>query len=95
MVTTVDGYSLSFRVDSKDDAVREVDEMPDFKGELGMFRDDGAAFRHFFQGVDGFHQTAEPTLGRFGLMLNIADLPEVLLGVEERGLGDINVEYQV
>jgi len=57
-------------------------------------RHDRAALGQVFQGVNGFHQTAEPTLGRFGLPSSIADVPYVLLSVEERGLGDINVEWQ-
>ena len=49
MIDPVDHYLFRLRLDSKNDPVREVDQVPNLKGKFILLRDDGTAFRHLFE----------------------------------------------
>jgi hypothetical protein len=53
--------------------MRKVKQMPDFEGELFLFRDQRTTFWQVFQRIDRLNQPAKPPFCRFRLFPDIMD----------------------
>ena len=58
VIDTKDHNTILLALDSKDDAMREVQEMPDLEGEFVPLRDFRTTLRQIFQRVDRLDKSA-------------------------------------
>jgi hypothetical protein len=67
----VDDDSLPFLVDAEDDPVRVIDMMAYLLAELICLGNERTTAREFFQRIYGCNEPAEPTFGRFRLLVDL------------------------
>jgi hypothetical protein len=68
--------------------------MADLEGELFLLRDYRTAFWQVFERIDRLDKSVKPPFRGFRFVLDIADKPNVVLGVDQRRLSDVNLKCQ-
>ena len=94
VINAEDRDGLAGLIQPENDPMGMVDEVPELKWERVGLRDRRTAQRHFLQAIDRRHQPSKPALGGLRRSLLLSEELNVLLGIEKRGIGDVNLVCQ-